>query len=91
MKYWYYRVVKNICTKPSGTEEETLEIKEIYFDENNEPILVGDANIVGGSLEELKEVAKDFLSAFEKPVINYEDIVRKNYLSLFNNDEGVES
>ena len=47
--------------------------------------------MVGGSLEELKEVAKDFLSTFEKPIINYEDIVRKNYLSLFNNDEGVES
>ena len=86
MKYWDYRVVKNVCTEPSGTEEETLEIKEIYYDENDEPILVSDAAIMCESLEELKAILKDLSSALNKPILNYSDIVKKHYPKLFDDN-----
>lgn len=63
---WNYKVVKF----DNGNEDDNFyEIKEVYYDDENEPRFYGDANVAGDTIEELWDVMARFETALkQKPI-----------------------
>ncbi len=77
---WNYRLVRRkIFNSILQESEEYIEIKEVYYDEENKPILVGDAPVpCGENIEEIRQVLNYMQSALNMPVLNYHDIVKED-------------
>lgn len=81
--YWNYRLVKRKYPKAVNNDQvvihpdgEILEIKEIYYDKNENIDGFGDAPVpYGETIEEVKECLDLMYKALKKPVLNYEDII----------------
>jgi len=71
---WNYRVVKR------GHGEDTFYgIYEVYYDEDGKPEYITENPIypIGDSVKELTEDISYMLTAFGKPILNYEDFLQE--------------
>jgi hypothetical protein len=67
---WNYRVLK---TKDEETEEEYLEIREVYYDHLGKPMGHCSAAVGGETLGELETVLQMMTRALEKAIIKSKD------------------
>ena len=65
---WNYRVVK---FKEEETEEEFLEIREVYYDTIGKPLGHCSATAGGNSLQEIKNALSLMALALDKPIITF--------------------
>ena len=65
---WNYRVIK---TKDDETQEEYLEIREVYYDQLGKPMGHCSATVGGETLGELETVLEMMTSALSKPVLKF--------------------
>lgn len=70
--YWNYRVVRQ--KDPTGSV--SYEIREVYYNERNEPWAHGSAALIGdkGPEDIRRVITKMILPALDKPVLNAWDI-----------------
>ena len=66
---WNYRVIK---TKDDETQEEYLEIREVYYDQLGKPMGHCSATVGGETLGELETVLQMMSSALGKAVIKFD-------------------
>lgn len=78
---WNYRVVKQHFKE---TGEDFFGIHETYYDDNGnvKSITVNSVRLIDNSLEKLRHSCQMMLSAFENPVLNYEDFKLREYSRL---------
>ena len=79
MSYWDYRLVKHEYTN----EEVSLQITEVYYDDNENIIAWGDAPTpYGESVEDVKECLNLMEQALSEPIIDYKDLyINKDHIS----------
>lgn len=65
---WNYRVIKH---KDDETQEEYLEINEVYYDTLGKPMGYCKATVGGETLGELETVLQMMASALSKPVLKF--------------------
>lgn len=70
---WNYRVVKH---KDEETQEEYLEINEVYYDTLGKPMGYCNATIGGETLGELETVLEMMRKALDKPTITFKTPVK---------------
>lgn len=66
---WNYRVVNH---KDDETQEEYLEIREVYYDTLGKPMGHCSATVGGETLGELETVLQMMSSALEKAIIKFD-------------------
>ena len=73
--YWNYRIVKRVCDS-LGVKEDVYAIHEVYYNNKSKPVAVttNPCHIQGETVEDLKDDLKFYRQAFDKPVLNFEDI-----------------
>jgi hypothetical protein len=65
---WNYRVIKH---KDDETQEEYLEINEVYYDTLGKPMGYCDATIGGETLGEIETVLEMMRKSLEKPILTF--------------------
>jgi len=65
---WNYRVVKH---KDGETQEEYLEINEVYYNTLGKPMGYCDATISGETLGEIETVLEMMRKSLEKPILTF--------------------
>lgn len=60
--YWNHRIV---------IQDGLLEVREVFYDEHDEPTMYGTAEIYGETLEELKECYKMIGKAIKREPLHY--------------------
>lgn len=78
-KYWNYRVIKRTQTFKNKTYV-SYAIHEVHY-KDSKPVMISSNSIepYGEDLTELKKSFEYMNEAFNKPVINYEDIAGCRY------------
>lgn len=74
MKGWNHRIVHKV-----DETSEILGIHEVFYDDEGIPemVTVNPVGAVGDTLLELREELLSMLAAFEKPILEYDDIPPK--------------
>jgi hypothetical protein len=94
MSHWNYRVIHRKVSAVNGYDEDTYSIHEVYYNDNGdiyafsqEPVQAWSDTVVG-----LKWVLEKFQEAYNKPVLNYENLLsvikNPNYEPLGITNEG---
>jgi hypothetical protein len=68
---WGYRIV-NV---DSDDDETSLEIREVYFDQEGNPYGHCGAEVFGNDIQELDRVIERMRSAFDKPILTKDDFI----------------
>lgn len=70
---WNYRITTRLHTHPYLHEPETLyEIREVYYDEDGGIISMSEnSDIIGHSLQEVKDTLRRMIECCDKPIIDY--------------------
>ena len=74
MTHWNYRVIrKKYPPAIDGIVEESLQIHEVYYDENNNPKMVTEEGMEphGETLDELRNDLNNMIKALDKPILAY--------------------
>ncbi len=75
---WNYRVVHR-STKPEGRREDDYTIREIYYDTDDDGVIMWssvDATPSGTTLDELRRDLDFMTAALDKPVLEYDKLPR---------------
>jgi len=73
---WNYRIIKRIFTMPGGRLETQYAIYEVYYGEGGDIKAWSEVPmyVAGETLDELKDDFSRFQKAFEKPVLDWEEL-----------------
>jgi len=67
---WNYRIVN---VDETIEEEQSLEIREVYYDRQGEPYGHCSAEVFGNEIEELDRVLTNMRQAFDQPILTKAD------------------
>ena len=70
---WNYRITTRLYTHKYLHDPETLyEIREVYYDENDDIVHFAEqADIIGHSLQEVKDILRKMIECCDQPIIDY--------------------
>lgn len=70
---WNYRITTRLYTHKYLHDPETLyEIREVYYDENGDIVSFSEQpDIIGHSLQEVKDTLRRMIECCDKPIIDY--------------------
>lgn len=71
--YWNYRFVRESADEEA---DEWIELREIYYDDDNKVIGYAEASVGGMNVEQIKHVAERVLFASRQPILSDEDLPR---------------
>ncbi len=78
--HWNHRVV-NLASVNDG--EDFFEVKEVYYNEKNEPVAYADASVCGSNMEELQVEVERFAKALTQPILD----AGKDFTGKFEEEE----
>ena len=82
--HWNYRLVE--MTDNRWLDEKWIEVREVYYNEDNEPVGHANANVSGNYLEDVREQLKLMGECLGKPLLTAGEFVGK-FVNL-DEDEG---
>lgn len=70
---WNYRITTRLYTHKYLHEPETLyEVREVYYDDNGDIVNFAEQpEVIGHSLQEVKDTLQRMIECCEKPIIDY--------------------
>ena len=85
---WDYRIARQICDKGKKYESFSYFIVEAYYDENNKVFMISDQaqSPYGENICELMENWVMFADAFNKPILDYDNIPEPGAKNIIENE-----
>jgi hypothetical protein len=76
---WNYRVIKRAFKTPAGYTEVQHAVYEVYYDEDGsvKAWSMKPTYIVGETLDELKDDLKRYSAAFDKPILDWDELEKQ--------------